>query len=130
MVCDGKTNGQTDRRTDGRMDGKLTYRGGCPTSNNIVEPLYDSTTGTYVFEDELTSEKLFNHHMENEKQGKTYDSTFKNNIQNKLKSVAQADFTLSSDTFFCDMHMQDAINQTSKNSPSSPDRITLNLFLM
>ena len=28
--------------------------------NNIVEPLYDSTTGAYVFEDELISEKLFN----------------------------------------------------------------------
>ena len=36
----------------------------------------------------------------NKKQGKTYDNTFKTNIENKFKSVAQTDFTLSNDTFF------------------------------
>ena len=65
----------------------------------LIEPLYDSTTGTYGFEDELISEKLFNHHVKNEKQGKTYGNTFKTNIENKLKSVAQTDFTLSNYTF-------------------------------
>ena len=29
------------------------------------------------------SEKPFNHHIKNEKQGKIYDNTFKTNIENK-----------------------------------------------
>ena len=70
--------------------------------NNIVEPLYYITTGTYVFEgmNSYISEKLFNHHIKNEKQGKTSDNTFITNIENKLKSVAQTDFTLSNVNFF------------------------------
>ena len=39
-------------------------------------------------------------HIKNEKEGKTYDNTFKTNIENKLKSVAQTDYTLPNDTFF------------------------------
>ena len=45
------------------------------------------------------SEKLFNHHIKNEKQGKTSDNTFITNIENKLKSVAQTDFILSNVNF-------------------------------
>ena len=67
---------------------------------NIFESLYDSFTETYIFKDKLISEKLFNHHIKNEKQGKTYDNTFKTNIENKFKLVVQTDFTLSNDTFF------------------------------
>ena len=67
-----------------------------------MEPLYYITTGTYVFEgmNSYISEKLFNHHIKNEKQGKTSDNTFITNIENKLKSVAQTDFTLSNVNFF------------------------------
>ena len=36
----------------------------------------------------------------NKKQDKTYSNTFKTNIENKFKSVAKTDFTLSNDTIF------------------------------
>lgn len=44
--------------------------------------------------------KLFNHHIKNEKRGKTYDNRMATygNIENKLKSVTQTNFTLSNDT--------------------------------
>ena len=57
----------------------------------------------------------------NKKQGKTYDNTSKTNIENKFKSVTQTDFTLSNDTFFCEDHIQDTMNQSNKNSSPSPE---------
>ena len=97
--------------------------------NNIAELLYDSTTGTYVFENDLISEKLFNHPIKNKNQGKTYESTFKTNIECKLKAVSQTDFLLSNDNFFCKKHIQDVMNQTNKNSSPGVDRITPELDL-
>ena len=64
-----------------------------------AKPLYDSTRWTYVFEDELISEKIFNHHIKSKKHDKTYGNTFKTNIENKLKSVSRTHFILSNDTF-------------------------------
>ena len=61
-----------------------------------------------MFKDKLISEKLNNDHIKNQKQGKTSGNKFKTNIENKLKSFAQTDFPLSSDTIFCEKHIQDA----------------------
>ena len=58
-----------------------------------------------------------------------YDNTFKINIENKLKSVGETDFTLSNDTFFCEKHIQDAMNQINKNFSRRADRITPELIL-
>ena len=51
-------------------------------------------------------------------------------IENKLKSVAETDFTQSSNyTSFCEKHIQDAMSHSNKNSSPDPNRVTPELVL-
>ena len=58
-----------------------------------------------------------------------YDKTFKTNIEIKLKSVGETDFTLSNNTFFCEKHIRDAMNQINKKFSPRPDRMTPEVIL-
>ena len=57
--------------------------------NNLIEPLFDSTSNTYIFEDSAISEILYNHHIKKDHKPNKYDDSFKNQIT-KLKKSSPA----------------------------------------
>ena len=97
--------------------------------NNVVEPLYDVESSTYVFDDEKISNKLQEHHIFKTNSSSKYDDTFKSNIENKLKTVMSKLVCETDKIFFGEEHIKDAIKNANKHSAPGPDTITADLIL-
>ena len=95
--------------------------------NNIVEPLYEPDTSTYIFEDEKISNKLQYYHCQRE-DNDLYDNDFKNEIEAKLNDIIENIQIDPNSTFFSHKDVEEAIKSSNKSSAPGPDRITMDLI--
>ena len=81
-------------------------------TNNTVEPIFDSNSSTYIFDDEVISNRLHDYHIAKSASSLNYDVEYN-----------------SSQIFFGEEQIKDAINKANKNSSPGPDKITSELIL-
>ena len=59
-------------------------------SNNIVEPIFDNGSQTYIFDDEIISEKLTNYHIQKTVNNDLESSEFKTEIEKKIIEIIKS----------------------------------------
>ena len=59
-------------------------------SNNIVEPIFDNDSQTYIFDDEIISEKLTNYHIQKTVNNDLESSEFKTEIEKKIIEIMKS----------------------------------------
>ena len=96
-------------------------------TNNIVEPIYDNDSKTYIFDDESISEKPTAYHIHKTVINDLRSSDFKTEIERKLDEIMKSN-KLSENVFFGKKHVKEAIKSSNANSAPGPDRITLDLI--
>ena len=98
-------------------------------TNNTVEPIFDSKSSTYIFDDEVISNRLHDYHIAKSASSLNYDDSFKMGVEEKLQQILNHVECDSSQIFFGEEHIKDAINKANKNSSPGPDKITSELIL-
>ena len=98
-------------------------------TNNTVEPIFDSNSSTYIFDDEIISNRLHDYHIVKSASSLNYDDSFKMSVEEKLQQTLNHVECSSSQIFFGEEHIKDAINKANKNSSPGPDKITSELIL-
>ena len=96
--------------------------------DNVIEPMYDETTKEFIFEDELISNILYNHHIKINKTNMEYDKNFEKDVNFKVKNILSSISLSSEEVFFEEIHVKEAIRDLNKNSSPGPDRITPELI--
>ena len=56
--------------------------------NNIVDPILDKTTNTYIFEDCKISEKLKQHHI-NKTVSNNHEKTFRKEVEKEITTILE-----------------------------------------
>ena len=98
-------------------------------TNTTVEPIFDSNSSTYIFDDEVISNRLHDYHIAKSASSLNYNDSFKMSVEEKLQQILNHVECDSSQIFFGDDHIKDAINKANKNSSAGPDKITSELIL-
>ena len=98
-------------------------------TNNTVEPIFDSNSSTYIFDDEVISNRLHDYHIAKSASPLNYDDSFKMSVEEKLQQILSLVECDSSQIFFAEKHIKDARNKVNKNSCPRPDKITSELIL-
>ena len=83
---------------------------------------------TYIFDDEIISEKLTNHHIRKTVNNDLKSSDFKVEIGKKIYEIMKSNKLSETVVFFGKQHIKQAIKSSSINSSPGPDRITLDLI--
>ena len=96
--------------------------------NNIVEPIYDHESNTYIFEDIQIAEKMHNYHILKTNLDNKYDENFKQQIEDKVKKIISSTTNEPSHVFMGEEHVKNAIKHFNKNSAPGPDKITIELI--
>ena len=97
-------------------------------SNNIVKPIFDKDSQTYIFDDEIISEKLTNYHIRKTVNNDLKSSDFKAEIEKKINEIMKSNKLSETVVFFGKQHVKQAIKSSNINSAPGPDRITLDLI--
>ena len=97
-------------------------------SNNIVEPIFDNDSQTYIFDNEIISEKLTNYHIRKTVNNDLKSSDFKAEIEKKINEIMISNKLSETVVFFGKQHVKQAIKCSNINSAPGPDRITLDLI--
>ena len=98
-------------------------------TNNTLEPIFDSNSSTYIFDDEVISNRLHDYHIAKSASSLNYNDSFKMSVEEKLQQILNHVECDSSQIFFGEEHIKDAINKANKNSSPGPDKITSELIL-
>ena len=56
-------------------------------TNNTVEPIFDSNSSTYIFDDEVISNRLHDYHIAKSASSLNYDDSFKMSVEEKLQQI-------------------------------------------
>ena len=56
-------------------------------TNNTIEPIFDSNSSTYIFDDEVISNRLHDYHIAKSASSLNYDDSFKMNVEEKLQQI-------------------------------------------
>ena len=95
-------------------------------TNNTVEPIFDSYSSTYIFDDEVISNRLHDYHIAKSASSLNYNDSFKMSVEEKLQQILNHVECDSSQIFFGEEHIKDTMNKADKNSYSGPDKINQN----
>ena len=98
-------------------------------TNNTVEQIFDSNSSTYIFDCEIISNRLHDYHIAKSALSLNFDDSFKMSVEEKLQQILNHVECDSSQIFFGEQHIRDAINKANKNSSPGPDKITSELIL-
>ena len=91
---------------------------------NILEPILDKITNTYIFEDFKISEKLKQHNI-NKTISNNHDKTFRKEVEKEITTILENTETSPSNIYFTEDDIKYVIKITNKNSAPGPDRITI-----
>ena len=91
--------------------------------NNIVEPILDKITNTYIFEDYKISEKLKQHNI-NKTISNNHDQNFRKEVEKKITTILENTETSPSNIYFTEDDIKYAIKISNKNSAPVSDQIT------
>ena len=69
-------------------------------TNNTVEPIFDSNSSTYIFDDEVISNRLHDYHIAKSASSLNFDDSFKMSVEEKLQQILNHVECDSSKIFF------------------------------
>ena len=78
-------------------------------TNNTVEPIFDSNSSTYIFDDEVISNRLHDYHIAKSASSLNYNDSFKMSVEEKLQQILNHVECDSCQIFFGEEHIKDAI---------------------
>ena len=95
--------------------------------NNVVEPILEKTTNTYIFDDYKISEKIKQYHII-KTVSNNHDKTFRKKVEKEITTILENTETSPSNTYFTEDDIKYLIKISNKNSVPRPGRITTELI--
>ena len=87
----------------------------------LLEPIFDNDLQTYIFDDEIISEKLTNYYIRKTVNNDLKSSDFKTEIEKKITEIMKSNNLSETVVFFGKKHVKQAIKSSNINSAPGPD---------